>query len=85
MKGHIAAAIAFEDLHAARRQGVGRGQYMSGFGIASQGNDGRMFEQQQHVTDLSSLAQIDQLLLQAEAFGVVNLTELDDGNHLNPL
>lgn len=41
-----------------------------------------MFEQQQDVADLPRLAQIDQLPLQANAFGVIDLSELDYRNHV---
>jgi hypothetical protein len=40
-----------------------------------------VLEQQQHIADLSPLAQIDQPLLQAQTFGIVEGAELDDGNH----
>ena len=41
-----------------------------------------MFEQQQHVANLASLAQIDQLSLRAKAFGIIELAELDDRDHV---
>ena len=50
-------------------------------GIASQRDDGRVFEQQQHVANLLCFAQLNQFLLQAQAFGVGESPELDDGNH----
>src|ERR1700691_5655932 len=55
---------------------------MSGFGIASQSNDRRVFQQQQHIANLARLAQIDQLSLQAQTFAIINLPELDDRNHV---
>ena len=55
---------------------------MSSFGIASKSDDGRMFQQQQHVSDLAGLAQIDRLPLQPKPFAIINLTELDDRNHV---
>src|SRR6266853_5603702 len=82
MKSNIAAAIALEDLNAASGQLFGRSEHMSSLGIASKGNDGRMFQQQQHVVDLSSLAQINQPLLQPNPVAIINLAELDDRNHV---
>jgi hypothetical protein len=55
---------------------------MSSFGIASKSDDGRVFQQQQHVSDLAGLAQIGRLPLQPKPFGIINLTELDDRNHV---
>ena len=41
-----------------------------------------MSQQQQHVSDLAGLAQINQLPLQPKPFAIINLTELDDRNHV---
>jgi hypothetical protein len=41
-----------------------------------------VFEQEQYVADLFFLAQLDQLLLQAEARGVINGAELDQGDQI---
>jgi hypothetical protein len=82
MKRNIAAAIALEDLDSACRQRIGGSEYISRARIASKRNDRRMFEQQQHVADLASLAQIDQLPLQPQSFCIIKLTELDDRNHV---
>ena len=82
MKRNIAAAIALEDLDAAGSKHLSRSEHVSSFGIASEGDDGRMFQQQQHVADLASLAQIDQLPLQAQPFAIVKHAELDDRNHV---
>src|SRR5216684_2589669 len=60
----------------------GRSEHVDSLGIAPKSNDGRMFQQQQHVADLSSLAQINQLPLQPNPFAIINLTELDDRNHV---
>jgi hypothetical protein len=42
-----------------------------------------VFEQQQHIADLSGLAQIDQLPLQPQSIAVINLAELDDTDHVD--
>ena len=48
--------------------------------VAAESDDRRMFEQQQDVADASFFAQLDQALLQAEAGGVVDGAELEDGD-----
>src|ERR1700677_718375 len=81
MKRHIPATIALKHRNPASRQLFGSREHMSGLGIASKCNDRRMFQQQQDVANVSSLAQIDQLLLQSKAFAIFNLTELTKRNH----
>jgi hypothetical protein len=82
VKRNITAAVTLEYLDTASRQCIGRSEHISSFGVAPESNDGRMFQQEQHVADLSRLAQIDQPPLQAQPFGITNLTELDDRNHV---
>ena len=41
-----------------------------------------MFEQEQNVADLFFFSQCDELLLQAQACGVIDGTELDDGDQI---
>ena len=81
MKRNIAAAIALEQLDAASGKLVGRRKHIGNLGVAPESDDGSALEQQQHIADLSPLAQIDQPLLQAQTFGIVEGAELDDGNH----
>ena len=81
VKRNVSAAIALEHLDPASRQHFGRSQHIGGFSVTSKGNDGRVFQQQQHIADLSCLPQIDQLPLQAQTFGVVKHPELDNGDH----
>ena len=45
-------------------------------GVASQGDDRRVFEQEKNVADAPFLAQFHQALLQAQAGSVVNRAEL---------
>jgi hypothetical protein len=73
VKRHIPTAIAFEELDSATGERFGRGQYVGGFRVSAKSDYRRMLEQQQHIADLASLAQIDQLPLQPQAFAVVNL------------
>jgi hypothetical protein len=77
VEGNVAAAVAFEKLDAALGKEFGRGDYVCGFRIAAERDNRRMFKQQQHVADFFFLAQSDQLLLQAQAGGVINGAELD--------
>src|SRR5258708_219262 len=82
MKRDIAAAITLKDLDAASGELFSRCEHVGSFGVASEGDHRRVFEQKQDIADLSSLAQVNQLPLQPNPFGVINLTELDDGNHV---
>src|SRR5882762_9326600 len=82
VKSNIAASVALEDFNAAGGELFGRSEHVGSLGIASKGDDGRVFEQQQHVANLPRLAQFDEPLLQAQTFAVVEDTELDDRNHV---
>jgi hypothetical protein len=81
VESDIAAAVAFEKFDAALGKHFGRRDYVGGFGVAAQRDDWLVFEQEQDIADLLFFAQRDQLLLQAQARGVVECPELDDGNH----
>ena len=50
-------------------------------GIAPEGDDRRMFEQEQRVVDNLALAQIDQRLLQIQGGVVVDVAEMEDLDH----
>ena len=78
VKGDIAAAVAFEQLDAALGKEFGRSDYVCGFRVAAERDDRRVFEQEQDIADLFFFAQRDQLLLQAQAGGVVDGAELDE-------
>ena len=78
VEGDVAAAVAFVQLDAALGEEFGGGNYIRGVGVAAQRNDWFVFEQEKDVADLFFFAQGDQLLLQAEAGGVVDGAELDD-------
>ncbi len=78
VKGNVAAAIAFVKLDATLGQEFGRCNHIGSFRIAPESNDGGVFQQQQHVADLLRFSQFNQLLLQAQASGVVNGAELDE-------
>src|ERR1700674_4664578 len=82
MKSKIPTPIALEDLNAAGSKHLSRSEHVSSFGVASKGDDGRMFEQKQDVANLPRLAQFDELPLQAQTFAIVEYAELDDRNHV---
>ena len=82
MKRNVSAAIALEHLDATSRQRFGRSEHVGRLGVASQSNDGRVFEEQEYVADLACLAQINQLPRQPKSFAIIDLPELDDGNHV---
>ena len=82
VEGDVAAAVAFEELNAALGKEFGRGDYVRGFGVAAERDDGRVFEQEQDVADFFFFAQGDELLLQAQAGGVVDGAELDDRDQI---
>ena len=82
MKRDIAAAIALKDLNATGGELFSRCEHVGSLGIASEGDHRRVFEQKQDIADLSGLAQINQLLLQANPFAIIDLAELDDRNHV---
>jgi hypothetical protein len=81
VESDIAAAVAFEKFDAALRKHFGGCDYVRGFGVAAQRDDWLVLEQEKDIADLLFFAQHDQLLLQAQAGGVVECPELDDGNH----
>ena len=80
VESDVAAAITLENFHAALGQQFGRGDDVFLLGVAAESDDGRMFEQQQNIADAAFFAQFDQPLLQAQASGVVERAELEDGD-----
>jgi hypothetical protein len=82
VKRNIPAAIALEHLDAPSRQYFGRSEHVGSLGVASKGDDRRVLKQQKHIANLSQLPPFDQRPLQAQTLAVINLTELDDRNHV---
>ena len=80
MERHVATAITFDYFHAALGQHFGRGHDIFLLGVASQSNDRSVFQQQQNIADAILLTQFDEALLQAQAGGVVEGAELEDGD-----
>ena len=52
VEGDVAAAVAFEEFDAALGEEFGGGDYVGGFGVSAQRDDGSVFEQEQDVADL---------------------------------
>ena len=77
----VATAVGFVDFHSALHQPVRGSKYIRRLGISSQGDHRRVFEQQQHIRNACLLAQLDNLLLQAQPRRVINIAELENGNH----
>jgi hypothetical protein len=77
VEGDIAAAVAFEKLDTTLGKEFGRGDYVCGFRVAAERDDRRVFEQEQDIADLLLFPQSHQLLLQAQAGGIIDGAELD--------
>jgi hypothetical protein len=82
MEGDIATPVAFKKFDAALGEEFRGGSHISGFGVAPESDDRRVFEQEQDVANLFRFAQLDELLLEAETGGVVNRAELDDSDQI---
>jgi len=82
VEGHVAAAVAFEQFDAALFQKLGRRDHVRALCVAAQRDDWGVFEQEEDVADLFFFAQSHELLLQAQAGGVIDGAELDDGDQL---
>jgi len=78
---HVAPSIALEHLYAALSELFGRGNDVGRFRVASQGDDGRVLEQEENVADLALFAEIDEPLLQTQGGGVVDRVEMEDRDH----
>ena len=77
----VAAAVDLVQSHAARRQhGVGS-QHVGAVGIAAQGQDGRVFQQQQNIPHAPLVAQFHQFRLQPERLVVSHAAEIEVLNH----
>jgi hypothetical protein len=81
VKRNVTAAVAVEQFDAALPQQFGWGNHVGSLGIAAEGDDRGVLQQEQHVANSTFFSQFDKLLLQTQASGVVNSPELDDGDH----
>ena len=82
MECNVATSIALEKLDAFSLQEVRRSQQVFPARIATEGDDGRMFEKKQNVGNVSALAEFCKGLLQAQSCTVVNGAEMEDGYQL---
>ena len=81
MIGDVAATVDLVEGDSARGKQLVGGENVGAVGVAAQSQHRRMLEQEQHVSDAVLLAQRDQLLLQAQGFGVVNAAEIEVVDH----
>jgi hypothetical protein len=81
MVGDIATAIDLVQGYAAGgEEGIG-GEDIGAFGVAAQGEDGRVFEEKQHILKATGYDVRGDLGLEAEGFVVVDAAEIEDLNH----
>ena len=80
MEGDVAATIALGDFDTALGKEIRRGEDVRPLGIPAQSNDRRVFEQKKSVADAAFLTQLDEALLKAQARGVIDGAELEDGD-----
>ena len=59
VEGDVAAPVGFEEFDAALGQEFGARDHVCGFGVASEGDDRRVFEQEKHVADFFFFAEGD--------------------------
>src|SRR5947207_7113570 len=78
VESDIAAAVAFENLNATRSEFLSGGAQVGGAGVASQGDNRGMLEQQQCIGDAVLFAQLDERVLQLERGFVIDEAELED-------
>ena len=78
VESNVAAAVALEDFNPALGKEFGRREDIFRFGIAAEGNDGRVLEKKNNVADAGFFAERDELFLQAERRGVIDGAELED-------
>ena len=81
VKGDIAAAIDLVNLNATGGEQLARGDDVALAGVAAQGDDRRMLDEEQHVANALLLAELDERLLQAQSGCVIAAAEIEDGNH----
>ena len=72
MECNVSTSIALEKLDALSLQEVRRSQQVFSTRIATEGDDGKVFEQKQNVGNASLLAEFCKGLLQAQSCAVVN-------------
>jgi hypothetical protein len=81
VESNIAAAVAFEHLHAAEGQLFRGQQNVAGIRVASEGDDRRVLKQKKHISDAPSFTQSNELLLDAHSSGIIEAAEIKEGDH----
>ena len=66
VEGDVATAVTFEEFDAAAVELLGRGKNVGDLGIAAEGDDRGVFEQEEDVADLSLFTEVYEFLLQAQ-------------------
>ena len=79
--GDVAATVDFVEGDAAAGEELVGGQDVGAIGVAAEGEDGRVLEEQQDVFDAALEAEVDQLRLEAEGFVVGDAAEIEVLNH----
>ena len=59
MEGYVAAAIALENLNTTGRKSFGRGNHVGGFGISTESDHRRVFEQQERIANTTVFTKLD--------------------------
>ena len=76
MVGDVAAAVDLVDLDAALGEEIVGREDVGASGVAAEGEDGRVLEEEERVADGTCLACCDDLVLNAQAFCVGDAAEL---------
>ena len=79
--GDVAAAVDLVERDAAAGEEFVGGEDVGAVGVAAEGEDGRVLEEQQDVVDATLEAEIDELRLEAEGFVVGDAAEIEVLNH----
>lgn len=79
--GDIATAVDFVDSDAAEGEKVTGGEDVGAVGVAAEGEDGRVLEEEKDVLGAAFSDEGGNLRLEAEALGVVNAAQIEILNH----
>ncbi len=79
--GNVAATVDLVDGNAAAGQQFVRSKDVGAIGVATEGEDGGVFEQEEGVADAAGAACFNELLLQAQSLGVIHAAEIEVLDH----
>src|SRR5947209_7943115 len=87
VKGHVATAVGLKQLDSFAVQKIARGDDVLLTGITAQGDDRRMFEQQQGGPDPAFFDKVNERLLKLKRGGIIHPAQKDDVNdsHYSPV